>query len=321
MAKQDDLHTVNMTVEEWEAVPANWVQRDTESHATKASRPGKHLSKPHDVHRNVSAALLPSGKYIKLDGHSRSFLWSEGLLSPMPGKLLVTVYPVKNKQEAIEWFRTFDNSSATQTKKDRLFGAFRLHGFHPHHGYLFHNSGLMSAIEYVTSFGAPNKAAVRELPFDVMVKPWLETLRVLDSGDFTNHYSFRSPVMCAALLTIRRDGNKALSFWQSYHDSGGDKKGKKCDGIYAAESLFRTMREEVENRWGNRVLSVYVPYFLFAFDQWWNNNTMAPFGNVLHKRLPNDMFTVQEWFQTCIDEKYDHVKEFPKQQELALDEI
>ena len=48
---------------------------------------------------------------------------------------------------------------------------------------------------------------------------------------------------------------------------------------------------------------------------------MKPYGNVLHKRLPSDMFTTQEWFQTCIDEEFDHMKEFPKQQELALDEV
>ena len=223
MAKTDDIHSIEMSIEEFGAVPDNWIQRDTESHATRASRPGNHLSLPHEVHRNVSVALLPTGKYVKLDGHSRSYLWSEQLLSPVPGNLHVTVYPVKNKQEAIDWFRTFDNSSATQTKRDRLFGAFRLHNFFPQHGYLFNSSGLMSAIEYITSFGAPNKAAVRALPFDVMVKPWLETLRTLDSGDFTNHYAFRSPIMCAAIMTIRRDGNRALSYWQSYHDGGGSK--------------------------------------------------------------------------------------------------
>ena len=176
----------------------------------------------------------------------------------------------------------------------------------------------MSAIEFVTGFGAPNKGAVRNLPFDEMIVPWLDALRTLDSGDFTNHYAFRSPVMCAALLSIRRDGNKALTYFQSYHDSGGKKTGKSCDGIYAAESLFRTMREECENRWGNRVLNIYVPYFLFAYDQWWNDNQMKPFGNVMHKRMPEDMFTVQEWFQTCIDEEFDHINKFPKQQVLEL---
>lgn len=320
MAKTDEIHSITMSVEEWTAVADNQIQRDTESHATRASRPGNHLSKPHETHRNVAAALLPNGKMIKLDGHSRSWLWAEELLSPMPGKLQVTVYPVANRAEAVEYYRTFDNAAATETKKDRLFGAFRIHNFFPQHGYLFNNSGLMSAIEFITSFGAPTKAAVRTLPFDIMVKPWLDALRILDSGDFTNHYAFRSPVVCAAILTIRKDGNKALSFWQSYHDSGGTKNAKNCDGIYAAESLFRTMREECENRWGSRVLNVYVPYFLSAYGAWWDDAKMKPFGNVLHKRLPNDMFTTQEWFQMAISPEFDHAKELaPKQQVLEID--
>lgn len=261
---------------------------------------------------------MPSGKLIKLDGHSRDFLWHEGLLVPAPEFLVVTVYECKDRKEAEMKYRTFDNAAATETKKDRMFGAFRMHKFFPQHGYLFHNSGLMSAIEYVTSFGAPNKSSVRELPFDIMVTPWLNALKILDSGDFTNHYAFRSPVMCAAILATRRDGNKALSYFQSYHDSGGSKKGSVCDGIYAAESLFRTMREECENRWGSRILSIYVPYFLYAYDQWWNDSKMKPWGNVMHKRLPTDMFTTQEWFQTCISQEFDHIKEFP-QVEMEFD--
>ena len=319
MAKTDDIHSVTMSVDDWEKVPTNPIQRDTEAHAVRASRPGNHLSKPHETHRNVAAALLPNGKMIKLDGHSRSWLWSEELLAPMPGKLVVTVYPCKNKAEAIEYFRTFDNAAATETKRDRLFGAFRIHGFFPQHGYLFNNSGLMSAIEFITGFGAPNTAAVRTLPFDIMVKPWLPALKTLDSGEFTNHYAFRAPVICAAILTIRKHGNKALSFWQSYHDSGGTKNAKDCDGIYAAESLYRTMREECENRAGKRVLNAFVPYFLSAYSVWWDDARQKPWGNVLHKRLPTDMFDTKEWFESQIG-PFDHLKELaPKQQVLDID--
>ena len=319
MAKTDDIHTVTVTVEDWAKVADNPIQRNTEAHATRSSKPGGHLSLPHETHRNVAAALLPSGKMIKLDGHSRSWLWSESLLNPMPGELIVTVYPVKNKAEAVEYYRNFDSSASVETKRDKLFGAFRINNFFPQHGYLFNNCGVMSAIEFCSSFGAPNRQAVKRIPFDILVKPWLDALRILDMGDFHNHYAFRSPVMCAALLAIRRDGNRALSFFQSYHDGGGTKNAKNCDGIYAAESLYRTMREECENRSGHRVLNVYVPYFIFAYDQWWNDNKMKPWGNVLHKRMPSDMFSAQEWFQLTFG-KYDFVDELaPKQQVLEID--
>lgn len=293
-----DIQTITMTPAEWSKVPDNPIQRDTIVHATKASRPGGHLSKMHETHRNLAAAKLPNGKLIKLDGHSRGWLWDEELLSPPPNQLIVTIYPVKNRAEAIEYYRTFDNAAATETKRDRLFGAFRIHKFYPHHGYLFNSSGLMSAIEF-TVF-PDHVSMMKKLPFDEMVKPWIKTLQIFDAGDFTNHYSFRSAVMLAAIMTIRRDGNSAMSFWQAYHDGGGSKSAKSCDGIFAAEDCYRTMKQEAENRWGRRMLGMYTPYFLFCYDQWWNKKRLKPFPSIMGKKLPSDMFSVREWWDVCL---------------------
>lgn len=293
-----DIETIFMDHTEWSAIPDNPIQRDTIRHATRASAPGKHLSKMHETHRNLAAARLPTGKLIKLDGHSRSWLWDEELLSPPPAKLIVTVYPVKNKAEAIDYYRTFDNAAATETKRDRLFGAFRMNKFYPHHGYLFNSSGLMSAIEY-TVF-PDNIADMRKLPFDEMVKPWISTLQIFDSGDFTNHYAFRSAVMLAAIMTIRRDGNSAMSFWQAYHDNGGSKSAKSADGIYLATDCFRTMKLEAEKKWGRRMLGIYTPYLLLAYDSWATNTRLKPFGSIMNKRLPQDMFSVREWWSQCL---------------------
>lgn len=296
--------TIKMTIEEWEDVSDNPIQRDTVVHATKSSKPGGHLSKPHETHRQVDAARLPNGKLYKLDGHSRSWLWSEELLAPpelLPGgkgPLVVTIYPLKTRQEVIEFYRTFDNSSATETQRDKLFGAFRIHKFYPKHGYLFHSSGLMGAIKYACFPDHPGM--MRTLPFEDMVKPWIKTLKSFDGGDFTNHYAFRSAVMLAAILTIRRDGNTALSFWQAYADGGGSKSAKSCDGIYSAEDIYRTMTNEAANRWGTRILGIYTPYFLHSYDAWVNKKRIKPFGNIMGKRMPDDMFTVREWWDVCI---------------------
>lgn len=63
-------HTLRMPLGIWFAMPDNPRQRDTENRARAASR--KHLQSPHPTHRNVSAAQLPDGRLVKLDGHTRN---------------------------------------------------------------------------------------------------------------------------------------------------------------------------------------------------------------------------------------------------------
>lgn len=300
-AQPELIRTIFLTPEEWHKVKDNPIQRDTEAHATRASRPGNHLAKMHETHRQLAMAELPNGVQYKLDGHSRSYLWNEHLLSPPPEKLVVTVYSVANRAEAINFYRTFDNAAATENKKDRLFGAFRVLKFSPHHGYLFNASGVMAAIEYA-SFPV-NRSTMRKTPMDELVRPWLQTLKYFDAGDFPNHFAFRSPVMLAALMTIRRDKNAALSFWQAYHDQAGSKSKTNCDGIYCAEDIFRTMRTENMGKSGQRMFGMYTPYFLYAYDQWHNDNRMRPFGGIQGKKIPKDMFSVKEWWDVCIGDR------------------
>lgn len=74
MARQPKLQRhAKMSLHQWLQVPDNPRQRDTIRHATKAAK--DHLSEPSLTHLEVSAAELPNGELLKLDGHTRSYLW------------------------------------------------------------------------------------------------------------------------------------------------------------------------------------------------------------------------------------------------------
>lgn len=300
-SKEVEIET--WSILDWIACPDNPIQRDTYRHAMSASnRPGSHLSKLHATHSQVVAARLPSGKHIKLDGHTRALLWQReheaegtGLKWPDSGEVTVTVYPLKNRAEAIEFYATFDNSAATENRRDKLFGALKFFGLELHHGYLFQNCGVMAAIEY--SIFPAKWVDLKNITFLEMVKPWVETIRIIDqSADFPNHTFFRSAIMLAMLMTYRRDGNVATSFWQGYHDDIGSKTSKSCDGIFCARDCLTIMAAEQGNKWGRRMFNAYTPYLLYCYDMWHEEKRMKRFTAIQGKRMPKDMLSVRQWW-------------------------
>ena len=305
------IKTITMKIQDWYDLPDSSVQRDTQKHATSSHRPGGHLSKAHESHNVVAAAIIPNGKMSKLDGHSRTFLWENEWL-PAPKKVTVMLHEVATKQAAIDLYYHFDNQAATETKRDKLFGSFRRYQFDPTHGHMFNNCGLMSSIEY-TVF--PNKwADLRNIPFTELVKPWIPTLRILDSGEYTNHTLFRSAMMLACLMVIRRDGEAALPWIQGYHDDVGRKSSVTCDGIFAARDLYQLMQIEAAHRGGRRVHGLYTPYFLKCYDNWFENKKMSRITRVEGKKMPKDMLSVRAWWDHNIGE-LDQQQIRPKKEE------
>lgn len=298
-----------VSVQDWIKIPDNPIQRDTERHANASSgRPGSHLSAFHATHSQVAAVRLPSGKMIKLDGHTRALLWERekkdegtGLKWPPGDEVTVTVYPVKNRQEAIEFYATYDNSAATENRRDKLYGALKFFGLELHHGYLFQNTGVMGALEY-TIFPA-KWVDLKNVTFLEMVRPWVEVIRTIDqSGDFPNHTLFRAPIMLAMLMTTRRDGNQSISFWQGYHDDLGSKSAKSCDGIFCARDALSIMVQEQGNKWGRRMFNIYTPAILYCYDQWWKEKRMKRFTGIIGRKMPNDMLTVRQWWDEYLGE-------------------
>lgn len=302
---------IEMSVEEWAKIKDCPTQRDTLKHLHVSSAAGRHLATPHPTHAMVSMAQTPKGQRWKLDGHTRSLAWVSGQLAPAPEVLQVTVYEVKNRAECIDYYNCFDNSGATENRRDKLAGALKFHSCEPNHGFLFSNTGVISAIEY-TIF--PNKwADLREISFLEMLAPWVEAIKWMDAGDFPNHSLFRSPVMLAALMSFRRDQNVALSFWQGFHDDIGTKGSKDASGIFLARDCLTIMKHEQENRYGRRMFNTYTPYFLWCYDKWFSDTKAKRFPSIEGKKPPKDMLTVRQWWEEYLGE-LDHPHIRPKKE-------
>lgn len=220
------IHTIHMSVPEWIAIPDNPIQRDTERHAQKARR--LHLKKYHETHAFVTAAVLPDGSMVKVDGHTRAFLWDNGELHP-PEVVTATIYMVRDIDEAIELYRHFDNPAAAEDSVDRLFGAYRYHGITPK-GYALTKGGVTSAMKLITGNGNC---------FDILsaVGDWKNELLRIDRIPFkkTNCTAW---VIFAAMLTIRNHGEEAADFWTALANGDGSKVGREADGVHELERVI-----------------------------------------------------------------------------------
>jgi hypothetical protein len=115
-----------MTIAEWIDVPTNPAQRH------HAGRRAAHLDRLEPAHLTVSAAELPDGSLVKLDGHTRAYKWQKapGLFPPQQ-ILNVQVFPVDGIQGAIDLYRRFDSKEAVETSADEIASALRLAALDP----------------------------------------------------------------------------------------------------------------------------------------------------------------------------------------------
>ncbi len=230
----DELITKVMSVSEWISVATNPRQRDTDRHAEKAL--SAHLSSYSPTQRFVSAALLPNGTLIKLDGHTRALLWATGKLKrPNDDCVMVAIYRVKNIDGALELYDTFDNFKAAETSSDRIYGQLRELGIQDTHSKLL-DFGICAAKEMIEG----HKMARRLGQGDVgrFVSEWsVELMILLEIGEGKQR-RMTSPLVAAFLVTTRLYGDRAVEFWTKYIDDSGTKTETTTDAV---EQLSRVV--------------------------------------------------------------------------------
>lgn len=226
------LKKETIPLDEWLGIPDCPIQRDTERHAQSASK--KHLSCSSPTHANVSAARLPSGEEYKLDGHTRSFLWATGKLEPPSHILYVDVYYCDNMTEVEDLYQQFDNQDAVENLRDKLYGAYRLHGFTPKSS-VIKTGGVTSAIAMILGIQF-NRHSIYKA-----VAPFIPTLMLIDKEDFPSRL-FISPVLAATIVTVHKDGEQAMKFWRAYANDEGVKRGREKDGVQALTELLLSIR-------------------------------------------------------------------------------
>lgn len=219
---------VEMPISEWAAVSDNPRQRDTELHANKAA----HLKQYDPIHRFVSMAVLPDGDRIKLDGHSRVWLWSRNQVCG-PATVFVDVYACEAKDIVEDLYSKFDSQAAVETGADKIAGAARRHT-------LVFKSGMLRSGRY--------GSAVKRL-YAYSTKTWGKSWGNHDFvynavGFYRNELAlldevgptpgvFPSGIIMAALATFKRRGRAVLPFWLAYAQDRGQKDGVNKDAVQA----------------------------------------------------------------------------------------
>ncbi len=242
------VYTKKMMAKDWQTVQSNPIQRDTERHAAKAV----HLRTFHPTHAVVHAAELPSGKLVKLDGHTRALLWQRKEVEA-PLQLNVVVYPVKDMAEAEQLYQDFDSTNALETTRDKVSGAYNKHNFEPQSPLLqFGNivQGLRMAygvllggsVKAAMAGGAgsrisPRQKEVAKANIYQMINEWSYELHTLD-GFGLRQGQITSGMIAAFVISARKYGHEVTPFWQGVFANEGSKEGGQMDGIEAVAQMI-----------------------------------------------------------------------------------
>lgn len=138
--------SVNFTQEEWQSIPPCPIQRDTAKHLSRCREKFFSVTVSQTV---VHIAVEDNGDIYKVDGHTRTYAWENGLVSAseIPAEMHVIVYFTNDRAGTIRLYKTFDDSTQTKNGSDQLFAAFRENDFHPvPHGFLFNCTGVVDAL-------------------------------------------------------------------------------------------------------------------------------------------------------------------------------
>jgi hypothetical protein len=224
------IRVVEMSVAEFIKIPDNPRQRDTERHAAKAKK--AHLKKLCLSHQSVAIASINGVPVCKVDGHTRAFLWREGILE-CPPLVLATVYDVATMAEAADIYTHFDSSLATENCVDKLSGACRESGLCLT-SQLLNRHNFNVSLKMAHFLRAHSNAGLLS-EYD-LVSLWAGVLRVVDDWNLPRN-SFRGSGVLSLMFilvasrTIPYD--VLQDFFTRYANDLGEKQGKNKDGVQA----------------------------------------------------------------------------------------
>ena len=303
------MRTITMKPAEWADIPDNPIQRDSAQHARKYNARGGHLSKPFPTHSKLTACELPSGRMFKVDGHSRSWLWDnwevEGQpqLEP-PEELSVDIYPAANMKEVKKLYQAHDSDGSVERGTDKIFGAFASHNFHPRKPYMFTATGTLSALRVMAFPGRHGDDRVLSI-YD-LVDPWMPTVKIIDQLEpFFNHNFFPAYVQTAMFMTIKKDGEFALSFWQAYHDDAGTKKEQSVNGVFAARLYtYQNIHDPMKKIRGYGGIRRHTPVIIYCYEQWAKSKRIKITKNISTDNFRKSLPPLTEWWRDNIGDYF-----------------
>lgn len=235
------VYTTEMSYEDFAAIEDCPRQRNHELRIDK-----RHLQTYNPAMRLVSVAVLPSGKCYKLDGHTRAYMVSLGMLPELrTGKLIACIYSLPNLKAVKDQYSVFDNPGAAETASERAQGASRelnITFTTP----LFQRGGFTGAMSLATKalMSATSGVFMSRNPDKVeQVAVFKDALVEIDALD-PNRGRFNQGVLAAAILAFYKHGSAAKDFFDSYNTTTGLECGPKRNPVRMLHEVINRMRKD-----------------------------------------------------------------------------
>lgn len=224
----------------------NPYQRDTEAHARVAA----HLLTWHPKHAEVAEALLPDGRVILLDGHTRLLLWETGKTPEPPIPLRVDQWLVADEKMAGELKLLYDNRHATNQPHDVMFGVTRALKLDFKSQVLGGERKFLGTIRLTEKFLNPSREDIVDALLPT-VSRWVRELRLFDQA-MPTWKKFNTALQTASLLLLRHYGDAVLPFLKAHQAGQGDKHGTKFSAQEAFGKRYEALRKDTSIWSGQR---------------------------------------------------------------------
>lgn len=256
---------VYLTQEEWQSIPPHPIQRDTEKHAQACREKFFCVTVSQ---KTVFIAVQDNGDIYKLDGHTRTYGWENGLVTAekVPPLMNVVIHFSGDAAGTEREYDTFDDSTQAKSGPHQLFSAYKENNFFPKKdGFLYRCSGVVDALRTAfTTLAHHNQIAQSMLKratqtpnlkkrckpdLTECVRLFKPALRVLDELDPPSS-RFKGAVTRAFLLAYTKYVSlglgdeeveeKLVEFFTKYRDGIGKRENGKFDAV----ENFRSIHEE-----------------------------------------------------------------------------
>jgi len=238
MGKFLDSGHIIMCFEDWVALPNHPRQRPTDKHAKQTAK--SIHAEDYGTHRKVCAVRIgPTGTLYKADGHTRTYHWTQGSLTP-PETVQCDIYEAEDEEDFDQLYYSFDSTKSTKSASDDLFGMFNDLGLEFKTPRL-RAGGVKTALN--EAWGGPHdtKATFK------LIQEWRDELLLTDAlyddgADPPRGLKSKghpNALVAAMLLSFRRYGAEVSPFWSDVTADVGGKNGRVMDCVEAANRLLR----------------------------------------------------------------------------------
>jgi len=275
-------HLEDFPRQQFSALPPHPAQRQTELHAVNLAASGV-LDTHLDQHCEVAVVLIgdPAGgigieqmiaefgadpflalaQYaVKLNGHTRDYLWNLGNGLAAPDSLRLTVYAAADKEAAAAAYRAVDSLTAVKGRKDTMQSTLRVAGIVPRSPWLLSAGQLAPALDLALAVVCgsqdyrpadirevlrrelnPTEAELRMLallPHLSAVLYFKDTLALFDALEPSARLMpMLAPFVAGYLSILHRDPAEGRKFLEALQTQNGYYAAGLMDSFYAVKKV------------------------------------------------------------------------------------